>query len=112
MNRLEQIEAAKALREHGRELTQTDLMCGQLIWLGHPNRRGAPTGSRVSFAPMSTTEEERDVAGVTPPGMDTPEMREWIGDQARERGWKELEWVHAIDSNGLPYQRLLGRRPS
>jgi hypothetical protein len=49
---------------------------------------------------------------VTPPRMDTPQMRQWIESKASEDGWDDLEWRDDADHYGAPMARLFGaRRP-
>lgn len=47
--------------------------------------------------------DNREVFGVTPPGNDTPPMRDWIRQTAHDAGWTDLEWVEATDNHGNPY---------
>lgn len=54
--------------------------------------------------------DEKQVIAVTPPGMDTERVRDWIASTARGNGWSALEWRDESDSNGLPVGRLYGFR--
>jgi hypothetical protein len=60
----------------------------------------------------SSTENEKQSFGVTPPQMDTMAMRAWLRTMAVSKGWTDLEWSDEVDAHGNGMGRLLGRRPS
>ena len=68
-------------------------------------RRRPPPGI---FTPSLLPPEE--TAAVTPPGADTPAMRDWLACAATERGFTDLRWADDVDKHGAPMGRLYGRR--
>lgn len=57
---------------------------------------------------VARSDATREGVAVTPPGADTPDIRTWMLDTARARGWTALRWEEAVDDHGRPMGRLTG----